>query len=717
MTRSMLSSLFSPKSIAIVGASRDKTKIGHIVLRNIKDGGYEGKIFPVNPSAKKIDGLEAFPNYEALPKVPDLAIIALPAALVLESVTAIGKKGTKNIIIFSAGFKEMGGEGAKLEEQLLALANKYKLTIVGPNCLGLVSPEAHLNATFGKVDLKPGNVRFISQSGAIATSIFDWAESAQIGLGEFITLGNKTVVGEDAVLRHWNEQTIKPITRKKQQNEGLSGYQPVGLYLESIVHGREFLRYAKEISKHDPVFLLKPGKSAGAQKAMMSHTGSLAGNDAVLNAALKDAGIMRCDGIEDVFDLTRAFAWENAPEGPNVAVVSNAGGPAVMSADLLVEAGLTLAPLSEKTHQALQKHLPRAAGIMNPVDVLGDALADRYAIALEAVLTDKAVDALVVILTPQMMTQVAETAKVIATLGKKHHKPIVCSFMGGRTIISGEVILNKYKLPSFRYPERAIKALGKMWWWQSWRTKQQKTMDKPKPVIGSAKIESELQARQKKGQTALTPIEANNLLEKIGLRIPPSFSCSKKIDAENFFKQQGAIVLKLASERVLHKSDAGGIITNIRTVDELSKAWDVLEKKVTDLKSAGDISATIQAQKQLTGGLEIIVGITTDATFGRVLMFGAGGVLVELVKDRNLHLLPLSRTAIEELVSSSLIFPMLKGYRGEQSFALEKLYDLIERLINAINEMPSIADVEINPIIITHEDAWAVDGRIILHTV
>ena len=458
-----LNKLFKPNSIAVLGASRDEKKIGHIVLKNIVDSGFSGKIFPVNPNSADILNLKCYADYKDLPQIPDLAIISLPVALVLPLLEQIAVKGTKNIVIFSAGFKEAGPEGIQIENKLVAAAEKLQLNILGPNCLGFASTIANLNATFSLAGNLPGNLRFISQSGALASAIFDWAKENQIGFSEFITMGNKAVLHENHILEYWLENKENRVAEP-----GMSRYQPVGLYLESIINGQEFLRLAKRISKENPIFILKPGKSQHAQKAIQSHTGSMAGDIVVQEAAFAEAGIINCDGVEDMFDLSKAFSWENAPKGPRVAVVSNAGGPAVISTDAIEKEGLQLAQLSQQTREKLIANLPRASSVLNPIDVLGDALSDRYREAVIDVLAEQDVDAVVVILTPQIMTEIEYTAKLIGQLSTNYGKPIVCSFMGGELAEKGEKVLNQYKIPSFRFPERAVKALGSMYRWKQY---------------------------------------------------------------------------------------------------------------------------------------------------------------------------------------------------------------------------------------------------------
>lgn len=705
---STLDTFLSPSSIAVVGASRDEHKLGTIVVRNILQGGFTGKVFPVNPQAEIILGLKVYPNYLELPEVPDLAIIALPASFVLVAVEEIAQKGTKNIVIFSAGFKEIGKEGAALEKKLASIAQKYSLAILGPNCLGFINPEKKLNATFGTADLTAGSVRFIAQSGALASSIFSWAHSADLHLGTCVTLGNKAVLNENHFLENWGHATSLPTEqeRKHERSQGFSGLRPIGLYLESLSDGRKFIRLAQSITRHDPLFILKPGKSTAAQSAMRSHTGSVAGNDAVLDEALQEAGIIRCRGFEDFFDLSRLSAWEEAPRGPRVAVISNAGGPAVLTTDIIEQEGLQLASLSPRTLALLTTQLPSSASILNPIDVLGDAPPARYRSALEAMLQESTVDAVLVILTPQIMTEIEATAQVIADLTQKHQKPVLCAFMGGNEIEKGERVLNTFKIPSFRYPERAIWALGRLWWWQAWRTKK---INFPPPT-------PELPRSTAPERHALHPFETEKILKKIGLKVPPAKACTTFAEARLFLKKNKLVVLKIASVRLLHKRDQGGVITGITTVNSLRHAWNELEKHVQNLHQNGDSQAIVQIQQQIPQGIEVIIGIKRDENFGLMIVFGAGGTLVELLPDHTLHLLPMNTHEVSAFITRSKVFSLLNGYRGGKVYAIKKLHTLITRLAQFMeHDGKNIAELEINPVIVTEHDAWAVDGKALLY--
>lgn len=711
-----LSALFSPKSVAIIGASSDPKKVGAIILKNIVDSKYKGIIYPVNPNFEIIQNFKCYKSLGEIPDVPELAIIVVPAEKNLEILTQAGEKGVENVICIAAGFKESGEEGKKLEEQLLEIAKKYEINLLGPNCLGFVNNLCPINATFGQLVDIPGNLRFISQSGAIATGIFDWCKSVNLGFSEFITLGNKTVINENDVLEYFLNSAAAEFT-KKNNTEGLSTLSPIGLYLESISDGINFLRITKEISKINPIFIIKPGKTNAAASAMQSHTGAIAGEDNVFNEAITEAGILRCQSLEDFFDLAKAFSLENVPNGPKIAVVSNAGGPAVISADAVIENGLELLEFDAKTKAQLEEALPRSASAKNPMDVLGDALADRFAKATEIILQNGQADCLLIILTPQVMTQIKETAQGLGILSKKYQKPIFCSFLGGNLVHEGEKILNELKIPVFRFPERAIFTIGAMWKWKKNQMKIDKQVAQPEIVLNLDKTTEVIKNAQNLQQKTLDNFQSNEIISSIGVSTPPTSRIESFEEAKNFAALNGyPLVLKLSSPGLLHKKDIGGVINDIKNEEELENALDKLERKITHLDVNLQKNISIQIQKEILNGVEVIVGIKKDPNFGQVFLFGAGGTLAELLGDRNLHLLPISLEQVKNLVEKSKIFPLLSGFRGEAPLALDKLYEVILRLGKLAANCPEISEVEINPLIITLNDAFAVDCKVILES-
>lgn len=706
-----LQNLFSPKSIAIIGASQSPEKLGSIILKNILDSKFTGNVYPVNPNAEDVNGLKCYPNVGSLPEVVDLALIAIPAAIVVSVLSEIGEKGIKNVVVYSAGFKETGEDGKSMEESLIQVSQKYGLNLLGPNCLGFVNKLCPVNATFAQAVKQDGNLHFISQSGALAASLFDYFNKTGLGFTEFITIGNKSVVNENDILNYFLEKEVE-----KNDNQE----HPIGLYLESISDGKEFLNVATKLSQRNPIFIVKPGKTPAAIKAMQSHTGSIAGADNVLNAALIQSGIIRCNTLEEFFDLSRAFAWTKAPMGPRIAIVSNAGGPAVVSSDAVSAEGLELVEFDEQTKEKFNQVLPRFASVVNPVDVLGDALADRISKACEIILQTNQADSLVVILTPQAMTQITQTAEAIGILAKKYNKPILCSFIGGTLIAEGDKKLNEYKIPSYRFPERAISTIKLMWQWKKW---QQEQIGKNISITNDDLISSEnkqnikniIQKAKNDNKGSLDNFESNEILKSLGIPTPPTQIINSIDEAKKFAQENNyPVVLKLSASGILHKADIGGVINNIANEKELESAIINLDNSIIELSSNFQGKISKQIQKCIIIKSEIIIGIKKDPTFGSVLLFGAGGNLAELIVDRNLCLLPIDLEKAKNLVEKSKVYKILKGYRGKSQLALDKLYDVIMRLSLISEISPEILEMEINPLIVNENDVWAVDGKVVL---
>ncbi len=716
--------LLNPKSITIIGASRSPDKLGNIVLKNLIEYGFKGSIYPVNPNTESILGLKCFKNIALIPEIPDLAVISIPSENVNGVIRDLALKGTKNIVIFSAGYKEMGGAGLELEKELIKLSVEFHLNIIGPNCLGFVSNESSINATFGSVKKQNGNLRFLSQSGAIATAVFDWAAATEIGFSDFITLGNKSNIDETDFLKFFLKNPLTVHDRK-----GLSELNPIGIYTESIEDGIGFIDTIAQMTLDNPVFVLKPGKSKAAQAAMQSHTGSLAGEDKVLDAALRDAGAIRCEGIEDFFDYAKAFSWENTPKGPNIVIVSNAGGPAVITTDFVEEAGLSLASITTTTKERLQRYLPAAANTHNPIDVLGDALAQRYADALDAVLGQYDVHAALVILTPQVMTESYLTAQLISRLSEVHKKPIFCSFMGGNHIIDGEKVLNMHKIPNFRFPERAIKAIGKMWQWQNNSSMRKAAIhnfipDKPIGLneINTSRISELLDIARnsstgtiQSGSKVLNSFEVEEIFRSANIKVPMSRAVLDFDECLDFTKQNGwPVVLKIISNQLMHKSDIGGVQVGLNNRHKMQIAYQKLQDVISYLDPQVSSNCAIEIQKQTEEGIELILGIKKDKNFGHIMMFGGGGILAELLNDINLKMLPVDSLNAFELVLHSKVKKLLDGFRGGRKYDLHKLYFLMERLSELVLEFPEFEEIEINPVILTENDIWAVDGKAII---
>lgn len=692
-----LFTLFNPKSVAIVGASLDPKKLGNITVRNIKDSGYKGGVYPVNPKIAEVWGYKCYPNLESLREVPDLVIVSVPVPAVQGVLEEMVRIGAQNVVVFTAGYKETGEVGSQLESELVRLAQENNLNLLGPNCLGFANTSVPINATFGKASMDPAELRFLSQSGAVASAVFDWAASTGLGFDEFITLGNKTVLSESDIMQYW-------------LNNSKNTSAPIGMYLESISDGMLFMKCATKLALQGPLFILKPGKSTEAKKAMQSHTGAIAGEDYVLEQAFEQSGVIRCHSIQDIFDLSLAFSWSKPPQGNRIAVVSNAGGPGVIASDLISAYGMSLASLSENTKKTLSLHLPRAASLLNPIDVLGDALAERYELALSAVLKEKDVDAVLVILTPQIMTEIKKTAEIIGELSFSHKKPIFCTFIGGTQVSVGMEILLQHNVPAFHFPERAVRALSSMFKWQRWVSKH---VDMPiksqttQVMLSAGDAKDVMDQVKAEKRSVLNILESNRLLDNFGIDIPKTKKIETLSDANMFVEENNfPVVLKVSSSGLLHKKDSGGVLVDIRTKEVLETAFSKIKKV------AG--KADVVIQEQISTGVEVIVGIKKDQSFGYTLMFGAGGTLAELVLDRNLHILPATKSDIIELVERSKVSKLLHGFRGDTPYNLNALTNLISELIHIVENYPEISELEINPVIVTADKAWAVDGKVLL---
>lgn len=694
-----LTRLFSPRSITVIGASQSPEKVGAVVLKNILSSGFKGHVYPVNPHLTDIDHLKCYPDVQSLPKIPDLAVIAVPAAIVVDIVKSIGEKGIKNIAILSSGFKEIGLQGEELEKQIIGLAQNYQLNILGPNCMGFANNQSPLNVTFGQVIKKLGNLRIISQSGALTSGLFDWFRASRLGFSQFITIGNKAIINENDILHFFLNQPPSSVIA------------PIGLYLESISLGQEFISLASKISRNHPVFILKPGKSPATVQAMRSHTGSIAGEDSVLEIALKEAGIIRCHELGDFFDLARTLAWKKIPLGPKVAVISNAGGPAVLTTDTISNVGLELAKFSNNSRQKLADCLPPIASLNNPVDIMGDALATRFTQVLEIVLQDKSVDSVIVILAPQLMTEIDKTAKSIGKLARVYPQPILCSFIGGSSVT--------FQVPSFPFPERAVHTLAAIWHWQQWRQSQSQKVFNPKPfaLLNFKAVKRILTPVKNSHRQTLDNLETNKIILSAGIPTPPTINALNLTQAKKFAQDYAwPLVLKLSSPALLHKSDIGGVITQIINQNQLETSWNKLQQKITQLTPGIKQGIKIQVQKQIENGVEIILGVKRDPTFGPVMLFGAGGQLAELLNDRNLRLLPLDESAARQLVAESKINRILSGYRGNKPYPLTPLFHAMISLSKLAQSFPEISEIEINPILITYQGLWAVDPKVILST-
>ncbi len=697
-------SFFSPSSIAIVGASRDPQKIGHVILDNIIKSGYKGKLIPVNPNAKEIMGLKTYENVMDISEKTEMAIIAIPGQFVADVVEDCGMKGIKNVVIISAGFGEVGDAGFAKEAQLIDIAAKYKMQLLGPNCLGFINTSARLNATFAASYIAKGNIAFASQSGAMGTAFLDWANGHNIGLKYFISLGNKAVLDENAVLEEM--ETDDSITS-------------ILFYLEDFSDGRRFFELARKISHKKAIIILKPGRSENTRSAIASHTGSIAQDETIIDAALRDAGCLRVQSIEELFNLTTLLSWQPLPKNNTVAVVTNAGGVGIQTVDDLERNGLKVVPFSHHLSAELAKFLPAEANVKNPVDLLGDALADRYKLALEQVVKDKSVGSILVVLTPQMVTQALETAKYVNQIADKNKKTVMASFVGGESIHEARQLLIKEQIPHFDFPNDAAKALGLVWKWQSQVKDQPKV---PKTIYFPSKVNTELNEHATDSVVDLA--YAQQLFASYKIPLLESKLVQNKAElhkAAHALKYP--VVLKLVHPKLIHKTEFKAVRLNIANDVELTRQAGELEVVA---KSAGLKDFGFELQPFIEDRLEVIVGIKKDKAtfhdvagkgylrskgFGHILLFGAGGIYTELYKDAALKLLPVDAAEAKELIELTKVGKIIEGLRGK-SYDLKGITEVIVNLSKLIEDNTNIAEVDINPLFVTKDAVYVADLKV-----
>ncbi len=697
-----LKSFFGPKSVAIVGASRQKGKVGYEILTNLVAGGYPGKIFPINPKADEIEGLKCYPDLTSIGETPELVIIIVPAQFVAGVLEECAKVRVKSAIIITAGFKEVGPEGKKLEEEIVRIARRAGIRFIGPNCLGVIAPGHKLNASFGGDLPVPGSIGYISQSGALLAAILDLANANGIGFSSLVSIGNKADIDELDVINAFGEQG---------ETKVIAGY------LESITDGDVFVREAEEISNRKPILLMKSGSTAAGAKAASSHTGSLAGGEVAYESAFKRAGVIRCDSIKQQFDFAQAFANQPLPQGPAVAVITNAGGPGIMAADAIEEQGLTFAKLSEATMQKLAEKLPAAANVHNPVDVLGDALADRYEFALEVVLDDPNVNSVVVLLTPQAMTQSKETAEAVVKIvgQKKRDKPALACFLGAAKVDEGVQVLRRGGIPQYDSPESAVATVKAMVDFVRWRTR-------PKRVVrlfsvNRRKVESIVERHLRRGLLDIGEAEAKEIIEAYGFATPKGSIATTAEQAGNIAQQLGfPVVLKIWSPDILHKSDVGGVKVGLRSEQEVKDAFDLMMYRIPKKRPDAHILGVLVQEMVRGSGKEVIIGMHRDPHFGPLMMFGMGGIMVEVLKDVSFYLAPLTAEEAKQMLLNTKTYHILKGVRGQEGVDIEAIAEGLQRVSQLVTEFPEIKEMDINPFVVGAPGTTpiAVDARISL---
>lgn len=695
--------LFKPRSVAVIGASRDPNKVGHAILKNIIESGYKGRVYPVNPKADSVLGLTAYKSVLDIPDEVDLAVIVIPAQNVLDVMEECGRKGVKFAIVISAGFKEIGGEGVEREKKLVEIARKYGIRVVGPNCLGIIDMHTPINATFGPQPQRKGGIAFISQSGALLTAILDWSSKVGIGFSNIVSLGNKADLNETDFVEYLGEN---PETKV------------ILLYLESISDGRRFIQVASAVSRKKPIVLLKGGVTEAGARAALSHTGAMAGGATALKAAMKKAGIILVSSLSELFDIAIAFANQPIPQGGRVGIVTNAGGGGVVTSDLAILRGLKLASLSPSTIDVLRKSLPPMAAIYNPVDVLGDARADRYRVAIEALLRDPNVDALITILTPQAVTEPEETAKVIIEMSRLYiEKPILSVFIGGEKVEKAVKLLIDNGIPVYDMPEKAVAALSGMVMYRELREYLAKIAESIEVYdVDKSTALSIIRKALQENRRVLLESEAKDLVKSYGIPVAPTKLARNEEEAVEIANSMGyPVVLKIASPDITHKSDVGGVVMNIRSDEEVREAFRTIIINVRRYAPNASIYGVV-VQKMVPKGREVIIGTTKDPIFGHIIMFGLGGVYTELFKDVSFRLVPLSLYEAKEMVMETKAYTLLKGFRGEPPADIPSVINTLIRVSKLVTDVPQIVEMDINPLFVYEEGvgALAVDVKIVV---
>jgi acetyltransferase len=700
--KNTLGMFFHPKSVAVIGATEKAGHVGRAILWNLISNPFGGTVYPVNSKRPSVLGVRAYSSITAVPEQVDLAVVVTPAASVPNVIRECVDARVKGAVIISAGFREIGARGIELETQILATARQGNMRLVGPNCLGVMCPVSGLNATFAQGMALPGSVALISQSGAICTALLDWSLREQVGFSALLSIGSMLDVGWGTLIDFLGND---PHTRS------------IVIYMESVADARSFLSAAREVALDKPILVIKAGRTDAAAHAAASHTGSLTGSDAVLDAAFRRVGVLRVNDLGDIFHMTEVLATQPRPSGPRLAIVTNAGGPGVLAADTLLGLGDELAPLAPQTIEALEKILPSHWSGGNPIDIIGDAGPDRYESAVKVAVEDPNTDGLLVIMTPQAVSDPAAIAKKLTPFAHLRTKPILASWMGGVKASEGEAVLNSAGIPTFPFPDTAVRAFDYMWRYSYNLRGLYETPAVAETDPGASEAAAKLIAEVRgSGRTLLTEFESKQLLAYYGIPTTEMRLAATEDEAVDAAAAIGyPVAMKLNSFTLTHKTDVGGVKLSLHDADAVRRAY-------ADIKSAVDVNAgamhfdgvALQPMVSIEG-YELIIGSSLDAQFGPVLLFGLGGQLVEVFRDRALALPPLNTTLARRWMEQTQIFKALKGVRGRKPVDLSGLEQLLVRFSQLILEQTPIKEIDINPLLASSEGLVALDARVVLH--
>lgn len=694
-----LHAFFYPDTVAVIGASASPGKVGHTIVSNMIEAGYKGKLYPVNPKATEIQGLAVVNDISELPHGLDLGVISVPRQFVIPSLKALAEIGTKSAIVITAGFKEVGKDGYHLEQEIVELCAKSGMALLGPNCLGMMNTATGVNASFAAGQPTPGSIAFFSQSGALCVAILDWALGENVGFSKFISLGNKAVIDEADMLEYLNSD---------EDTKVILGY------IENVEHGEAFLKQARKASMNKPVIMIKSGTTAAGAKAASSHTGAIAGSDQTYTAAFHQSGVIRVADVATLFNLAQAFSSQPLPKGPNLAVVTNSGGPGILTADTADRSSLSMAALSQKTIQRLQEFLPSYAAFYNPVDIIGDADAARYRKTLGVVSEDPMVHSILVMLTPTATVEIEKTAEAVIHTARKCGKPVFACFMGKTRIAKARAMLMEAGIPCYSFPEPAVKSIEAMYEFYLWKNRPEpkyaeveRDLDMAMQVIGE---------HEKRNQSEIVEFQAQEVLKAYGLPTPKTILARSSDEAVAAAEEIGyPVVLKIASPDISHKSDVGGVRVNLRDADEVMRTFKDITARAQRMRQDAYIAGCLVQEMAPAGVREVIIGFKRDEQFGPMLMFGLGGIYVEIMKDISFKLAPLSRQDAFEIVREIKSYMLLKGLRGEQPVNFTALEEIIMTMSQMALDLPQVWEAEFNPVLVNHERAIVADVRMTLH--
>jgi acetyl coenzyme A synthetase (ADP forming)-like protein len=696
-----LESIFNPASVAIIGASATPGKVGYILVKNMLKSGYGGRIYPVNSAGGQILGLKCYTSIREIQDSVDLAVISIPAAGVIQIAEECGEKRVKSLIIISAGFKETGKAGAELEAKLVTIAKRYDMRIQGPNCLGNVNTHCPLDLSFAAALPKKGSIGFISQSGALGTAVLDWIIKEEIGFASFISLGNKADLDEvDFIEAMAEDPNVKVIL----------------LYIESIERGRKFIEVASSVTRKKPIIVVKGGTSLAGSKAAGSHTGALVGSFLAYQKAFEKSGVILAETMEDLFNYAVAFVEQPLPKSEGIAIVTNAGGPGILATDLVEKLGLRLSEIKGETRERLKKGLPPAASVGNPIDILGDAPPDRYSYAIEEVLWDPDVHLVIVLLTPQAMTDSTATADSMVRLHEKHPtKSILAVFMGGDRISQATHHLKENGIPCFDFPEKGIKTVDALYRYS--RYLQIPADNQARFIVETDRVKELFTVLRKDNRKVLLPTETTQVLRLYGVEAPPCLLAESPEQAIDHADSIGyPVVMKVVSPEILHKTDVGGVVLNVNNPDEVRAFF----KLIMDRSRAAHPEAKIYGvsiDKMVPKGREMIIGMSRDPQFGAMVMAGLGGIYVNFLKDVSFGISPLSAREVDIMVKGTKSYTLLKGIRGEPAADISAFKEAILRISQLVWDFPEIVEMDINPILVYEEGhgCLALDVKITLN--